>query len=145
MWKYIAFMVIILDQMAKYFMQIRLSDPVWFFDGVGFEKAFNKGVAFSLPLGGVPAILLAMAIIIILLIFAYKNLNQEKIITHVVLGLIIGGAVGNIIDRIAYGYVRDFIRIGWWPTFNVADSCIVIGGLIFVIFYDKIALKKTKP
>ena len=56
-------------------------------------------------------------------------------------GLIIGGALGNIVDRFDDGHVTDFIQIGWWPLFNIADSCISIGVIILLLLELK---KSTK-
>jgi signal peptidase II len=50
------------------------------------------------------------------------------------LGLIVGGALGNLIDRIIYGSVVDFISVGWFPVFNLADSAIVCGGILLVLW-----------
>ena len=60
--------------------------------------------------------------------------------THVIFGLILGGAIGNIIDRLRFGYVVDFFDLHWWPVFNVADSAISIGIislLLLLAFHDK--------
>jgi signal peptidase II len=56
------------------------------------------------------------------------------------LGLQLGGAIGNLLDRIRYGYVVDFIQLGFWPVFNIADSCIVIG----IILLSFILLRSGK-
>jgi signal peptidase II len=58
-----------------------------------------------------------------------ENLAFDKI----AFGLIIGGAIGNIIDRIFYGYVIDFISLSFWPAFNIADSCLTVGIIFFVL------------
>ena len=50
----------------------------------------------------------------------------------VALGLVLGGTAGNLIDRLRFGYVTDFIDVGIWPTFNIADSAVVVGVIIFV-------------
>ncbi|MBA7678182.1 Lipoprotein signal peptidase [subsurface metagenome] len=55
------------------------------------------------------------------------------------LGLVLGGTVGNIIDRLRFGYVTDFIDFGFWPAFNVADSSVVIGVIIFAYSLHSLA------
>ena len=64
------------------------------------------------------------------------------------LGLQLGGAAGNLIDRIRQGYVVDFLDLGWWPVFNVADSAIVSGIVIlvgYILFFQKRHLSESKP
>ena len=74
--------------------------------------------------------------------FAIKELKLNAKITIISIGFIVGGAVGNLIDRLVAGYVVDFIGIWKWPNFNVADAHIVIGILLLILFYGKI--NKTK-
>ena len=97
--------------------------------------AKNTGIAFSILEGRIPMIII-MTIIIVLIIINYlkKNLNTQETIFY---SLILGGALGNLFDRIIYGYVIDFIDFhvsnNHFPTFNVADSCIVIGVLLLLL------------
>jgi signal peptidase II len=77
-------------------------------------------------------------IIIIALIWKWKKIPSEKKIA-IPLGLVIGGFIGNLIDRAFLGYVTDFIFLNHWPVFNVADSCITIG-----VFWLVIVLWKRK-
>jgi len=65
--------------------------------------------------------------------FAFRDAAVESPLVRVAFGAIVGGAIGNIVDRFHYGYVVDFIDLRWWPVFNVADSCITIGvGLLLL-------------
>jgi len=59
-------------------------------------------------------------------------------------GLLLGGALGNIADRFDDGHVTDFIQIGWWPLFNIADSCITIGVIILLLWEMKEKGKRIK-
>jgi signal peptidase II len=59
----------------------------------------------------------------------------------IVLGLVLGGTIGNLIDRLHFGYVTDFIDFSFWPTFNIADSAVTIGAVIFA--YRLIRLAQT--
>jgi signal peptidase II len=61
-------------------------------------------------------------------------LPNDVLSVQISLGLILGGAFGNVIDRILLGYVVDFIRVGWWPVFNVADSAITVGAAVLALF-----------
>lgn len=130
--------IVALDQLTKWIAIHSLTNPIWFFHDVGFQLAYNKGVAFSMPLTGISAILVSLVIAILLLIFYVYKLKRTSLFAAITVGLIIGGAVGNAVDRIRMGHVIDFIHIGWWPAFNMADTCIVAGSLLLVLFYDKL-------
>ena len=95
----------------------------------------NKGVTFGLLSGNLqPIVFVILSLIVVgfLIDYARKNKNYRPFIS-----LIVGGAIGNIIDRIAYGSVIDFLDFylgkHHWPAFNIADSAIVIG--VFVLFF----------
>ncbi len=88
----------------------------------------NTGVAFGL-FQQMPLLFLFTSTLITLgLLYAYHiYLPNQVPWVQLAVGLILGGAVGNIIDRVRLGWVVDFISIGWWPVFNLADSAIVVG------------------
>ena len=98
---------------------------------------FNTGAAFARGQGFGPVLGVLVAIIsVVLLIVAARRTDR---LGPVFLGLVIGGAIGNLIDRITRaedgflsGAVVDFVDLGWWPVFNVADSAVVVGVLAFV-------------
>lgn len=94
---------------------------------VGIEYAENRGAAFGL-LGGQNAALavLAAAVLVGLALFYRRRSDPSgKLVATV--GLIAGGAIGNLLDRVRLGYVVDFVAVGSWPNFNVADSAITVG------------------
>lgn len=96
----------------------------------GLQLAHNPGIAFSitLPKGYELAIILvALSLITWLAVYTAKTTIQ-----YVGFGLIIGGALGNILDRLPDGYVTDYFQVGTFPIFNVADSCITIGVAILL-------------
>lgn len=110
-------------------------------DFFSLTYAKNTGVAFSFLEGNVPLIIIITSIIILLILKYIKDTIQNKyeIIWY---GLIIGGAIGNLIDRIFYGYVIDFLDFNLFgypfPIFNIADTAIVIGifSLIILSFIE---------
>ena len=102
----------------------------------------NPGGAFSMFAGGDPEYRLAFflstgAIAVALLIVFYRRLPANALLSAAALGAILGGALGNLTDRIVYGEVIDWLDfyIGpySWPTFNVADSCIVVGVCVLIL------------
>lgn len=99
--------------------------------------AKNTGVAFSFLEGKVPLIIIATTIIIIIILKYIKSTNPNKL-ESICYGLLLGGSIGNLLDRIIYGYVIDFLDFnicGYsYPIFNLADTFIVIGIFILIIF-----------
>lgn len=99
-------------------------------DFVGLQPSRNPGIAFGLRLPDVlqtPVILCAIA----LLVFAARKADTS--VAKVGFGLLLGGALGNVVDRLFDGYVTDFFQVGTFPIFNVADSCISIGVVLLVL------------
>jgi signal peptidase II len=113
------------------------------FNGFNLNVVWNTGVSFGLFQALPPFVLLGITggFVVGLLIWLYKNDQPRE---RWALSLIIGGAVGNIRDRILYGAVFDFLDfyVGsyHWPAFNLADSCIVVG--VLMLFYSQIVSKK---
>ena len=103
-----------------------------------FRMAWNEGINFGIPLGS-KWVLIGIAIVICAWIFWWMNRDRPGLLVQLSAGMVIGGAIGNVIDRIVYGAVADFLNVsccGWenpW-SFNVADIAIFIGalGLIFL-------------
>ena len=136
----------IADQLVKSWALSRLSagplsiiDP-WF----SLQLSFNPGIAFGIRPPFVLLIIFTLIFIPTLLYLAIKELNLEKQITRLAISLILGGAIGNLIDRFTYGAVTDFIKIGPWPNFNLADIYISLGVLFMLLFYGKITRSKKQ-
>lgn len=98
----------------------------------------NTGAAFGLLRGSGQVVFLA-ALVIVVLIAAWFFYTREQMgaWSFVGLGLVIGGAAGNLADRVFRGKVIDFMDLGWWPVFNLADIAIVAGVIIVVIAYGR--------
>lgn len=100
---------------------------------VAIEYAENRGAAFGLFRGqGLALSLLAVAILVGLVLF-YRRQPSPSLPLAVAIGLIGGGAVGNLIDRFRLGYVVDFIAVGRWPNFNLADTAISVGVVLLTV------------
>ena len=101
----------------------------------------NTGAAFSLApsIGGL--FLLLAAVISVAIVIYNRRLPADEVILRVGLGMILGGALGNALDRAVAGSVTDFIDLRWWPVFNVADSSIVVGAVIAVLRLSKLDRK----
>jgi signal peptidase II len=125
-----------LDQLTKQIVVHSLdrNESVNVFFGVEITNVRNKGVAFgALGKGGLPVAILTIAAVSLLIGYFAMRANTPWLWLPV--GVIAGGAFGNLLDRVRQGSVTDFIDPMLWPAFNVADSGIVIGilGLLYVI------------
>ena len=113
------------------------------FNSVTFIKQFfylsaqsNKGIAFGIPLGHSLQLIASVFILGFLIYFGFKYLLREKrnlFLNQFLLGIIVGGAIGNLINRIRLGYVIDFIVLKPFPVFNIADVGITIG--LIILFF----------
>jgi signal peptidase II len=107
-------------------------------DLVQVWHAQNRGAAFSLFQGGTVVFLIVSVVSIGMVTYFHRSLRDRTPWLHVVLGIVLGGTLGNFIDRLRQGYVTDWLSIGIgdtrWPTFNVADSSVVIGIGILVVY-----------
>jgi len=96
-------------------------------DWFALEYAQNRGAAFGL-LGSIPGAVTAAAVLILVVVVAYAaSRHAGSPWLWLGVGLVGGGAVGNLIDRLRLGYVIDFVAVGRWPNFNVADAAISVG------------------
>ncbi|MBF0479418.1 MAG: signal peptidase II [Candidatus Omnitrophica bacterium] len=132
--------VILIDRFTKIvfskFLSLGESWPVWR-NVLHMTLVHNTGIAFGFFKDhGVVFIIIPLIAVALLIynIFYYRQ-NNEALSRGYIVGfsLILGGAIGNLIDRIFYGYVIDFIDFRVWPVFNIADSAITIGAVIIVL------------
>jgi signal peptidase II len=126
--------VLVIDQLTKQWA-VRTLGPeegqrVIFLIGDWFRLTFlkNTGVAFGLFQDMSQVFTFTSLLITAGAIYFYRyHLPTESRWVQTTLGLIVGGALGNVIDRVRLNYVIDFISVGWWPIFNIADSAISVG------------------
>jgi signal peptidase II len=122
------------DQLTKHVVVSRLAldESSRVIGPLSIHRVNNSGIAFGLftSATGVVIALTAIAVIWMLVYFARHGARHPVI--PAALGLLIGGSVSNLVDRVRLGHVTDFIDFGWWPAFNLADSFIVIGVAILL-------------
>lgn len=135
---FLAIVVVAMDQISKYliktYMQVHESIPL-LGDVLRLTSHRNPGAAFGM-LQGKRWLFVAISIAVILVIsMAARKMGRSRKILSVALGLLMGGAVGNLIDRVVYGSVIDFIdiRIINYPIFNIADSAIVTAVVLMIL------------
>ena len=136
-------LIIILDQLTKWFavMHLLIGAPKPVLPFLNFTLAYNTGIAFSWfasPGQWHTAVIFWSTLIIVFILFLWLlKLPAEDRAKKICIGLIIGGAIGNMVDRVSMGYVIDFVDfyIGSWhyATFNVADTAICMGALFLMI------------
>jgi len=138
LWLLIA-VIVVVDQLTKHWALNRLSGgrTIDIIGSLRFNLAFNRGMAFSQATGAGP-IIGALAFVIIIVIVLWMRRSATGV-SAVAAGLIVGGALGNLVDRLfrndawLRGAVVDFVDLQWFPIFNVADSCITIGAALMVL------------
>lgn len=144
--------VIIFDQITKYWVLgfLGVSAYIPFGDCFNIVRAWNTGVSFSMlnDYGNAGAWLLSgLAVVIVIMLFFWLRKENSRVI-QIALGMIMGGAVGNVIDRIRFGAVFDFldVHIGdhHWPAFNAADSFICIGAAVIIAEAVVAKIRKEK-
>ncbi len=129
--------VLAVDQLTKALARGGLrrgeEDPV--LPGLKLVHVRNEGVAFGLDPGGGRTLLIALIALALLGLVLYFARHQAKPLIWLPVGLLVGGALGNIVDRIRDGGVTDFLKIPLWPAFNIADVAITFGviALVFVL------------
>lgn len=96
----------------------------------GLRLSFNPGIAFSISF---PSSLQLPLILLAFLLILFVGHKAESAYGKVGFGLIIGGALGNIVDRIPDGLVTDYVQVGTFPIFNLADSCITVGVVVLLL------------
>lgn len=142
-WIWLSLVVLLLDQVIKHLVSIYLNyyEPVAVIPGINLTLVHNTGAAFSFlrDAGGWQRwffMFLSGAVSIALIIWLYRLPPRYRWL-GCSLALVLGGAVGNLWDRITLGYVVDFIDVYYsqwhWPAFNIADSAISIGAVMLII------------
>ncbi len=122
--------VIGLDQLTKHTIAtgIAIGDSQKFLPGITFVHVRNKGVAFGFLSGG-GILVLAFTLAALAALLVYFALRPTRPWLWLPTGMLVGGAIGNLIDRVGQGQVTDFIKLPAWPAFNVADMSITFGVL----------------
>jgi signal peptidase II len=133
----VAVTVLVLDALTKQWAVNALADePIRLFGSVRLALTYNKAAAFGLGGGFVPFLALAALVLVLVMVFTGQAAGRAPV--AVALGLVLGGAFGNMADRVfrAPGFLKggvvDFVDVGFWPVFNVADSAITVGCLLLL-------------
>jgi signal peptidase II len=130
----VAAAVLIADQLTKQLVRssIALGASRHLFPGVTLVHAQNSGIAFSLLTGSDVGVII-VTLVVVAVVLAYFARQGERRGMWLACGLIVGGALGNLADRVRAGLVTDFIKLPHWPAFNLADTAITLGVLTLFI------------
>ncbi|MCK4362831.1 MAG: signal peptidase II [Dehalococcoidia bacterium] len=132
----VALIVVALDQVSKFFIRANMTLGQSIPEEGFFRITYGTNTGGVFGLFANQAFLITLTAIVgvaaILVYSRYPLFN--RVLVRIALGLLLGGAVGNLIDRIRFGEVVDFIDVGAWPVFNIADSAVVVG-VILIIYY----------
>lgn len=140
-WYALALAVVLLDQLTKYWVSaaFRFGESRAYTGFFNLVLTYNKGAAFSFladAAGWQRGFFIAIAIVACVVISVLLARNAGDRLFCFALALILGGAIGNVLDRIVLGYVVDFLDFhvgGWhWPAFNLADSAITVGAVLLI-------------
>lgn len=142
--------MLVADLVSKHFIDaaLPLGESAQFLPGfIDIVTVHNTGAAWGI-FADSQVVLIVLSFIFIAvffwLMFAEKAKNP---LFHIALGLIFAGSLGNLVDRLAFGYVRDFLHFEFWqsfPVFNIADICLTIGVIMLIIYFIISFVKKSK-
>ena len=131
-------LVIALDQVTKHTLgtwikpgQVRHVIP-----GLKLVYERNTGVAFSF-LAGTGALVYVITAVALIALIVFLLMRPRRRLLWLPTGMLVGGAIGNLIDRVALGSVIDFIKLPHWPAFNIADTCITFGVIILALVIER--------
>ena len=107
----------------------------------------NPGIIFGIGMPAAVSLILPLIVVGVALFLYYRYGLFNNSLINVAMGFFLGGSLGNLVDRLFFGHVTDFVDIHWgrfqWPTFNLADMAILLGTLLFIVFIFRLRLRKT--
>jgi len=135
----ISLSIVLSDQVVKYFIRnsMNIGDSIAVINNI-FHITYvtNFGAGFGI-MQGKTSLLIWFSIVVIGIILFYYDKIQEKKSLQIFSGLILGGTLSNLIDRLLFGFVIDFLDFRIWPVFNIGDSCVCIGAVFLMIYIIK--------
>jgi signal peptidase II len=134
----VAVAVVVADQVTKALVRGSIGplETVKVLPGVKLIRAHNSGVAFSVFSGGGPVVVI-VAVLALGALVAFFVTHVHRRLVWLPTGLLLGGAAGNLVDRVRLGAVTDFVKLPHWPAFNLADACITVGVITLVYVLER--------
>ena len=117
------------DQLTKHLVagRLALGEEVVVLNGFSIHHVQNRGIAFGLLAGATWAVIPLTGVAVAWMLFFFARSGARHPVMPVGLGLVLGGSVSNLVDRVRLGHVTDFLDVRFWPAFNLADVFIVVG------------------
>ena len=150
----IAALIVALDQWTKWLVRTNIAaGQSWLPDSLQWLSPYarivhwsNRGAAFGMFQQGSMVFTVLAFIVIAAILYYYPQVSQADWPLRLAMSMQLGGAIGNLIDRLTMGYVTDFISIGTFPVFNVADSSISVGCVVLIlgVWWQERAAKREK-
>jgi len=135
------------DQVTKHLIvaNMALGESLELFPFLSISHVRNDGIAFGIFPGRLEVITLLTAVAVAWMLVHFARSGSRHALFPVALGLLIGGSVSNLADRLRLGYVVDFIDVSHWPTFNLADTFIVSGVILLLIGLSRLERGRPAP
>ncbi len=135
----VAGVVVVADQLTKALVRAQISrfEEIDLVLGAKLINTRNTGIAFSLLSGGGPLVVI-VALIALGALLAFFVTHLHRRLVWLPTGLLLGGAAGNLIDRVRLGAVTDFIKVPHWPAFNVADIAVTVGVVVLIYVLERV-------
>ena len=129
----VSVLVIIVDQLSKALIRSSIGPggSRHVVPGLTLVNAENSGIAFSLFTGS-EVVVIIVSVVVLAVVIGYFARHRDRRWMWLACGLVAGGALGNLLDRVRVGVVTDFIKLPDWPAFNIADASITVGVLTLV-------------
>jgi signal peptidase II len=139
-------LVAIADQVAKAAVErdLTIGEQVDVLGPLGLTLSHNRGVAFGLAWGGGALLILFTVLALGFVVYLFSR-NPARPGMWVAVGLVAGGAIGNLVDRVRHDQVTDFVDLSPWPPFNLADVAISFGALLLVFLYLRDSEGEKEP
>jgi signal peptidase II len=141
LWQWISFSLVVVcafgaDQLTKWLVTSRLAlwSSVTIVGSLKISHVQNSGIAFGFFSQATSLVIVLTTAVVLWMIFFFAHSGARHPLLPAALGLVVGGSVSNLFDRVVHGYVTDFIDFGFFPSFNLADSFIVLGVATLIFF-----------
>jgi signal peptidase II len=142
----VAIAAVVADQVTKRAIEHRLAldETHHVLPGLTITHVRNSGIAFGIFPGKLAIVSVLTAAAVVWMLVHFARSGSRHVLFPVALGLLVGGSVSNLADRVREGHVTDFIHITHWPTFNLADSFIVIGVALLALGLIRVEHRKSQ-
>ncbi len=133
------------DQLTKWMVSsaLGLGESVGVLGPFSIHHVRNAGIAFGLFSSATTAVIVVTAVAVGGMLLVFVRTGQRHALVPIALGLVLGGSVSNLVDRVRLGHVTDFLDFDYWPAFNLADTFIVVG--VALLFFSFVAADRTSP